>query len=177
MKASEQISALVESINLYISTRECRLMVEEINLSHLLEMIRSEFSERMQERGVLWATPEGPPLIRGDRLALIRVFRNLVDNALKYGGNELKAIKISYRSEGDHHVLSVTDDGVGVNQEDSGRIFELFQRCRKTGGSSVEGAGLGLNIVREIAEKHGGRVWVERCQAGTSFNVSVSKML
>lgn len=177
LKASEQIGALVESINLYISTRECRLMVEEINLSHLLEMIRAEFSERFKERGVLWVIPEALPLIRGDRLALVRVFRNLVDNALKYGGDQLKSIKVSYRSEGEHHVLSVTDDGVGVNQEDSGQIFELFRRCRKAGRNNVEGAGLGLNIVREIAERHGGRVWVEISSAGTSFNVSVSKML
>lgn len=177
LKASEQISGLVEAINLYISTREAALMTEEIDLRQVLGMVRDEFAARLEERGVRWEEPLENPQITADRLALVRVFRNLVDNALKYGGSELTTIRIGYRSDTEFHVLSVTDDGSGICQEDSTRIFNLFQRRREAREAGVEGAGLGLAIVREIAEKHGGHVWVESSSRGTTFNVSLSKGL
>ncbi len=177
LNASRQIGALVEAINLYIFTKETQPTAENVSLSQILQMIREEFSFRLEQRGVHWKVAEDLPQIRGDRLSLMRVFRNLVDNALKYGGKGLSSIRVEYASEPDFHILSVMDDGAGIDEEDSQRIFDLFERRVKVGEKGVEGTGLGLAIVREIAEKHGGRVWVETNPGGTTFNVSLSKRL
>ena len=70
----------------------------------------------------------------------------------------------------------MADDGVGLSPENSARIFGLFERSREA--RSVQGAGLGLAIVREAAERHGGRIWLETGPAGgTTFHFTVAKNL
>ncbi|MDY0038977.1 MAG: PAS domain S-box protein [Desulforhabdus sp.] len=175
-KASEHVAALVEKINVFISSKESPLEIEKINVNKLLQMIKDEFSARCRVRGINWIEPEPSVEIYADQLALLRVIRNFVDNALKYGGENLSEIKIGYEESEQFHILSVSDDGVGIKSEDRERIFGLFQR--NVSSREVEGTGLGLNIVREIAERHGGRIWVEPGpRRGTTFFVSISKEL
>jgi K+-sensing histidine kinase KdpD len=114
--------------------------------------------------------------VRADRLSLLRVFRNLLDNALKYGGEELSEIRIRYEESHDFHVFSVCDNGVGVKTETPEKLFALFQRHETSKG--VDGTGLGLAIVKEIVERHQGEVWAEpRSQRGVSFFITISKKL
>jgi signal transduction histidine kinase len=174
--AAEQIAALVENINIYISEKESPLHIEEVNLGDILQMIRDEFFARFGVRGIKWLPPENPPKIRADRLSLIRALRNLVDNALKYAGNGLSEIKISMEASPRFHILSVSDNGVGIKQEDVKKIFRPFKR--NVSSQSIQGTGLGLAIVKEIAEQHKGRVWVEPGgQRGMTISLSISKSL
>ena len=109
-------------------------------------------------------------------MSIIRVVRNLVDNAIKYGGDDLREIKIGYKESDETHIISVTDDGVGLKVEDSEEIFELFKRKKTSKG--IQGTGLGLAIVKEIVERHGGKVWIEPgTKKGTTFSISISKHL
>jgi PAS domain S-box-containing protein len=176
LKCSEQIVALVEKINLYISTKEIPLLLEEVKLARVLQMIKDEFSTRFSIRSIRWTVPEALPAITADRLALLRIMRNLVDNALKYGGDDLSEIAIGYEETPHHHIISVRDDGVGIRSEDSKKIFDLFQRHDDVRG--IEGSGLGLAIVKEICEQHGGQVWAQPApepEKGSIFYISLAK--
>jgi len=176
MKATEHLVALVENINLYIRTRETPVSMERIPLKEMIRIVRSEFSSQMAARGIRWIEPQWDPEILGDRLSVIRIFRNLVDNALKYGGDSLREIEIGYREDRDFHLIFVRDDGVGLKEEDAERVFGLF--VRRTPSREVEGAGLGLAIVREIARLHKGNAWNEpNREKGMTFYVSLSKNL
>ena len=176
LKASEQIGALVEEINLYISTKERPLSIERIKIADILEVVREEVTDRLIARKIAWSQPEDMPEIKADKLSIIRVVRNLVDNAIKYGGDDLREIKIGYRESDETHIISVTDDGIGLKAEDSEEIFELFKR--KNTSKGVQGTGLGLAIVKEIVERHGGKVWIEPgTEKGTTFSISISKHL
>jgi signal transduction histidine kinase len=176
LKAAEQVARLVDRINAYIMAKESILRFEEIPLKELTEAIRAEFAEAMAGRGVAWHEDEAFPTLVGDRLSLLRVLRNLVDNALKYGGNGLHEVRIGYREEPDHHVISVGDDGVALKVEDSAALFHVFHRDESAKG--IEGTGLGLATVKEFAERHGGSVWLEPGkEKGTTFSVSISKHL
>lgn len=176
LKASEHIASLVEQVNIYIATKENTLIFEQIELSDILKMLRDEFSARLNMRRIVWSEPEGEVSFQADRLSVLRIFRNLVDNAVKYGGQGLTRISIGYEARDDCHVFSVSDDGKGIRECDSEKIFAIFQRNEKT--RDVEGTGLGLTIVKEIAEKHGGNVWVEqRDGGGTTFCVSLASDL
>jgi signal transduction histidine kinase len=109
-------------------------------------------------------------------MSILRVLRNLVDNALKHGGDELTEIRLDYEGSDEYHTLSVSDDGVAIKSEDSEKIFGPFQRQEASTG--VEGSGLGLAIVKEIAEQHGGTACVKSGpEKGASFYVSISKSL
>jgi two-component system cell cycle sensor histidine kinase/response regulator CckA len=171
---AERILALAENINLYISTKEMPLNVESVELTEVVQTVRDEFSGRLDRRHINWSQPESLPEIRGDRLSILRALRNLVDNALKYGGEELSEIGIGYDVYDDFHLLSVSDDGVGMKKSE--KVFEPFQRAETSMG--VKGTGLGLAIVREVAQQHDGRAWMaDRPEKGTTLYLSISRFL
>lgn len=176
LKVSEHIAALVEKVNIYIATKETTPLIETTNVTEILRMLREEFSARLSLRRIEWRTPEHEIEIRADKLSILRVFRNLIDNALKYGGESLTRISIGHEDSDSHHIFCVSDNGRGLKESDSEKIFGLFQRNETSRG--VEGAGLGLTIVKEIAEQHGGKVWLEpRGKRGITFCISISRTL
>jgi len=175
-KASEQMLALVEKLNAYIVAKESPLNIESIRVEEIINEIRDEFSAELEERRIKWSTPEILPEIFADRLSLSRVFRNIVDNALKYGGRNLLEIKIGYTESEKHHIFSFGDDGVGIKGADRDNVFELFHRDETSKG--VTGSGLGLAIVREVAERHHGKAWLSPdTEKGSTFHVSIAKSL
>jgi PAS domain S-box-containing protein len=176
LRSSEQIAALVEKINMFIAAQEAPLFFQEVSLQECIEAIREEFSVQLEQRSIAWIEPLQPPVVTADRIALLRVLRNLVDNALKYGGENLSEIEIGYHDAGDFHVLSVRDNGIGMAKEESNGIFGMFARQKTALG--IAGTGLGLAIVKEIAAHHGGQVWIEHeQQQGITFYVSFAKAL
>jgi PAS domain S-box-containing protein len=176
LRASEHVASLVDKINTYIVAKEAPLNLERVNMSEIIRLVGDEFSPQFVVRQIAWFQPTIPVEIVADRLSMVRVFRNFVDNALKYGGDELSEIRIDYDESEDCYIFSVTDDGAGVRHGDYEGIFALFQRDESA--RAVEGAGLGLAIVREIAERHNGRVWAEPGKLrGTTFRIAVAKNL
>jgi signal transduction histidine kinase len=177
LKTAEQIVALVEQINIFISTKEAPLTIERLGLKEILQAIREEFSTQLNIRQIRWLEPDGIPGIKADRLSIIRALRNLLDNALKYGGESLSEISIRYKESGESHILSIKDNGIGIREQGNDQdVFGPFIR-RKT-SKGIEGSGLGLTIVREIAEKHGGEVWLEPGQdRGITFYISIPNYL
>lgn len=176
LKASEQIAGLAQNINVYISTKEAPMTIENVDLGELFHMVREEIAPQLRIRNVRWSQAATLPQIKADRLAVVRVIRNLVDNALKYGGDDLSEINIGYQESDESHILSVMDDGIGLKEGDSKDIFDIFKRTKTSRG--IEGAGLGLAIVKEIAERHGGKIWIRQgTEKGIEFRVSISKYL
>lgn len=176
LKATEHLGSLVEAINVYIATREAPLRIEKVEMSTILSEVKEEFSIRLDELQVDLVESGAMPEIRADRLSMTRIFRNLVDNALKYGGEQLSEIRIGHEEDEHLHVFSVSDDGVGISRENADKLFQFFHRGRSSRG--VQGAGLGLAIVKEAAERHRGTTTVEPgAQGGTVFRVSISKDL
>ena len=173
MASARQISTLVEGINLFIASKRAPLNMENLDLGEMLAAIRAEFSERFRSRNLEWSQPSTFPLIRADRICLERIFRNLVDNALKYGGDNLGKIQVGVRETSRYWILSVCDDGIGIRMKRPDRIFGPFMRVR--GFQKTEGLGLGLAIVKELACKHKGEVWAEKGPlggAGISFSIA-----
>jgi signal transduction histidine kinase len=177
VNSSAQISALSEDINAYISTRETTLHFVDIDLMEIWQTIRDEFEPQLKKGKIVWIEPEsGIPAIRADRHALLRVYRNLVDNALKYGGSNLTEITMGYASSDMYHILTVQNNGEVIPPEDIESIFKIFRR--KAGESTAGGTGLGLAIVRELARHHKGDSWVESGADGkTTFFMSIAQNL
>jgi light-regulated signal transduction histidine kinase (bacteriophytochrome) len=174
LKASVHVAALIEKINVYIATKESPLKIEKITIKDILQIIREEFSPRLVVRQIKWLEPEAMVEIKADKLSILRVFRNFVDNALKYGGEDLSEIRIDYEESEEFHTLSVSDDGAGIREGDYERIFAAFRRGETH--KALEGVGLGLAIVAEIAERHRGMVWAEpREDRWTTFHISIAK--
>ena len=177
LKGCEQIAGLVDLVNAYTEAKETPLQLEVVPVRELFAAVRQEFWEKINTGNVKWFEPDDVEVeFRADRLALMRIFRNLVGNALKHGGGGLSRISLGYHHTAGHHVLSVEDDGVGMSAAEAEKIFELFNRSKKSRG--VEGVGLGMAIVRELAHRHGGTAWVKtEMHRGTTFFVSIGDNL
>jgi PAS domain S-box-containing protein len=176
LKASEQLMTLTENINAFISEKETSPIFENFRLKEIFGAAKEEFSAQLYSRNIRWSEPVHDPEIRADKLSLIRMLRNLVDNALKHGGNGLSEIRIGHEVSDKVHIISVTDDGVGVGHEGFEKIFDPFERRHVSKG--IVGTGLGLAIVKEIANQHKGRVWSEPARRkGTTFFVTISTEL
>ena len=99
------------------------------------------------------------PLIMADQGQLEQVFQNLINNAIKFRGQREPRIEISAQLKGDDWTFSVKDNGIGMDLENAGRIFEMFQRLHSR--EEYEGTGIGLAIAKRIVERHGGKIWCE----------------
>jgi PAS domain S-box-containing protein len=113
------------------------------------------------------------PIVVGDRDRLVQVVSNLVNNAVKYspdGGT----VTLSSRAEGGFALVSVTDTGVGIPPDEISHVFERFRRVRSGAAQSIPGTGLGLTIVKQIVEMHGGKIWVESAVGhGSAFHFTL----
>jgi PAS domain S-box-containing protein len=104
------------------------------------------------------------PVVHGDRARLVEAVQNLVDNAVKFLGDQPEPrIEIGARPAGGGHVFFVRDNGIGIEPRFHGKVFGLFDKLNP---ESV-GTGVGLALVKRIVEVHGGRIWVESEGAGT----------
>ena len=111
------------------------------------------------------------PVVWADAGQLIRIFQNLVENAIKFRGKEAPAIHISAERQDKYWVFSVRDNGIGFEPEYKDKLFILFRRLHTT---EYPGTGIGLAVCKRIIERHGGKIWVESIpEKGTTFYFSV----
>jgi light-regulated signal transduction histidine kinase (bacteriophytochrome) len=176
LRSTEQLAEMIDKINVFISTKESPIFIQPVNLKEIIRIVREEFFTRMNGHRISWIEPNWLPEIRADRLSILRVYRNLVDNSLKYGGGALSRICLQYRETTLFHILSVSDDGAGLKTPDLEKLFGVF--TRRDASCGIEGTGLGLAIVKEIAERHKGEVWAEPSEeGGVKVSISISKDL
>lgn len=176
VQASEQVEELVEKLNTFVTTKKTPIVIEDISLNEILSVVRKEFSDELQRNEIAWQQCKNPSCLKADRVSLLRVLRNFVDNALKYGGINLSRISIEYEEHQAHHVIAVCDNGVGLSEDDTTDVFSPFER--KSTSKGTTGTGLGLAIVKEVALQHKGSVWTEPDkEGGVKFCFSISKQL
>ena len=117
-------------------------------------------------------TRDSLPTLAADASELTQVFEHLIGNALKFNRNVPPRIHASARVDERVALFSVSDNGIGIEAEYLGRIFDMFQRLHTRG--DYAGTGIGLAICRRIIESHGGRIWVESTPgAGTTFHFTI----
>jgi signal transduction histidine kinase len=117
---------------------------------------------------------EDLPFIIGDEIQISRLFQNLIDNALKFRRDEPPRIHISSKLEGEKVIISVRDNGIGINEKFNNRVFTIFQRLHNR--EEYPGTGIGLAVCKRIIERHGGRIWLESEEGkGTTFYFTLNK--
>jgi signal transduction histidine kinase len=127
----------------------------------LVALIRREVGER-KEASSLREVPENTVTVRGDPVALHRLFANLFDNALRYG----TAAEATVRRHGRDIEVLIDDNGPGIPELERAAVFEPFYRVDPSRSRETGGAGLGLAIARAIVEAHGGRISAESARQG-----------
>jgi PAS domain S-box-containing protein len=148
---------------------------EEIEVRPLLSDIASEYWQHAHLAGIQMKVDvaENVTAVTGDLSLVRQALTNLVGNGLKYAPNSGPMVISAHQSNGEV-VISVKDNGPGIAKEDQIRLFEKFYRVKERGTEKIKGSGLGLAIVKSIAERHGGRAWVQSQRGkGTTFYISL----
>jgi PAS domain S-box-containing protein len=131
---------------------------EEFQLEPLLQEVLTILASRLAAGNVQVDISPHLPTLYADRVRLLEVLQNLVENAIKYMGPQPEPhIEIGARQDGDNIVCFVRDNGIGIDPDYHEKIFGLFDQLDQ----KVEGSGIGLALVKRIIEIHGGRIWVE----------------
>ncbi|HHM21018.1 MAG TPA: tetratricopeptide repeat protein [Bacteroidetes bacterium] len=99
------------------------------------------------------------PKITADKLHLVQLFQNLIDNSLKYSEKEKPEVKIESKEKDGYYEFSVKDNGIGIDPDYQQKIFEMFKRLHTR--DKYEGSGIGLAICKKIVQEYGGDIWVE----------------
>lgn len=133
---------------------------EEVNLADLAEETRQRLSIAAAERDIEITVAAKPVTVLGNRSVLSEMIYNLTDNAIKYN-KEGGKVKIEIVLQEGKKLIRVSDTGIGIPPEYTGRIFERFYRVDKSHSREVGGTGLGLSIVKHAAEYHGATLSVE----------------
>ena len=128
-------------------------------------LLRLGGPNKLQDRLVIHQGLPGP--IHADEAKVGQVLLNLVDNSSKFTPEGGK-LKIELVRKGNWCQVSVIDNGIGIKEEDQGRIFEPFCQLDDSLTGRKSGTGLGLTLTRQIVERHGGQIWVESEYGGGS---------
>lgn len=151
---------------------------QKVLLVDVVRRVEEDLRDRAIERGVTITSDVDAALaVEADMPRLQQVLFNLVDNAIKYGAREGNVEIAAVEKEGDGMIqVSVSDDGPGVPQDATDRVFERFYRVDKARSREQGGTGLGLAIVKHIVQAHGGEVWLEsKAGEGSRFLFTLMK--
>ena len=166
-RLTQMTRTLLEMSNLQQVARN-----ERIQLAPMIEEIFTDLAPLSDKRGVT-LTAEGDGIMTGSDALIYRLIFNLTENAVKYnrpGGS----VRVSVTQEPEKLLLRVSDTGCGIPEEYQRSIFQPFFRVDKSRSREYGGAGLGLSLVWEIADLHGGSVWVEKSsEKGTTIAVEL----
>lgn len=147
---------------------------EEIDISEFLNFVCDEQTEIQTENIMLLRNVEPDIVVKADRFLLARLFINLISNAYRYGKDGGNII-VTLRQDKDEIIASVADDGIGIAESDVPKIWDRFYRVNPSRTANENGGeGLGLSMVKWIAECHGGSVSVESTLGkGSTFTFSM----
>lgn len=173
-RAAATMTTLTEELVEAVTVGSSPLRSARVDLAEVVADVVARYQLLLPPRGVRVvldtdATEDGRAVVHGDEAKLERVLDNLLSNALKFSRDD-GIVRVSVTTDGRDAEIRVRDDGPGLPPEQLEEIFSAFHRA--PGASGVPGIGLGLTIVKQITERHGGRVHVDSVLgAGSTFVV------
>ena len=170
----EQTERLIQMTRTLLEMSNLRQVArnERIQLAPMIEEIFTDLAPLSDKRGVT-LTAEGNGIMTGSDALIYRLIFNLTENAVKYN-RQGGSVRVSVTQKPEKLLLRVSDTGCGIPKEYQRSIFQPFFRVEKSRSREYGGAGLGLSLVWEIADLHGGSVWVEESSdKGTTIAVEL----
>ena len=174
----QRLSLLVDKV-LKLSMfekKEIELKYEPLNLTDTVNEVVSSMKLQIEKHHAnVSINAEGNTSLQGDKLHLLSVVFNLLDNALKYGNGNI-AVKFDIKEKENDVELSVADNGIGISQEYKDKVFEKFFRVPLGNTHNTKGHGLGLSYVSHVIRRHKGKIEVESQPGlGSKFIITLPK--
>lgn len=153
VEGAVRMQELIEALLTYSRVTSREVVLRPTSLDDVLDDVVRALDRAIQEAG---ATIERTPLptVTGDRIQLGQLLQNLIGNSLKFRGAAPAHVTITATVENDHHVIAITDRGIGFDGRHAERIFAVFRRLQR----KYPGTGIGLAICKKIVTRHGGTI-------------------
>lgn len=183
--ATKRMGTLIDELLTYSQVTKGISDLESVDLNRKVYLVSEDLELEIQEKQAqIISAPL--PTIRGNKRQMQQLFFNLINNALKYSkagvppqihinyrlvnASEVKNHLLAVNGTENYHLIEVKDNGVGFEQKDAERIFQIFTRLH--GNSEYRGTGIGLSIVHKVVENHNGCIWAQSSPgAGATFSI------
>ena len=167
VRASKRLHDMIDDLLSFSRLETRKKAFTEVDLKDVLVLAERDLNATITEHGAK-VSAESLPVVSADDQQMVILFRNLIDNAVKFHGSEPPKVKIEAKRRKDEWLISVKDNGIGVDQANFNKIFDMFVRLHSW--KDYPGNGIGLSMCKKIVERHGGRIWLESEQGkGTTF--------
>ena len=169
---AKQMSVLIDSIQQYSMLGQSNQKKQQVDLNEvLLEVI----STVAPPENIEITVESKLPVLTCERTQIVQILQNLLNNAIKYMDKPVGQIKVNCAEEDYFWKFSVTDNGPGIHERHTEKIFKIFQTLSPRNG--VESTGIGLSIVKKLVELNNGKVWVESdVGRGSTFFFTLPKL-
>jgi two-component system CheB/CheR fusion protein len=157
VESAQRMEALLRGLREYWQASEGAGKAHPVSLDRAFDRAVSHLQTAISENGAT-VTRDPLPVVRAADTPLVQLFQNLLSNALKYRGTELPCVHASADRSADGWIVTVSDNGIGIDGRYAHQVFGLFKRLH---GQKYHGTGIGLAICQKIVERFGGRIWVE----------------
>lgn len=173
---ADKMKHMIDEVLSYSKIGQAKIEGNALDMYDMISEIRSDLISA-NENPDLKIIVGHTPALYGDRMMLLQVFSNIIGNAVKYSSKTTSpTVKIQGSNQNDQVVYEISDNGIGINKEDSELIFDLFSRA--TGSQEFEGTGVGLAIAKRIVERHNGNISVKsEIGQGSIFKISFKQAI
>ena len=155
---AERMRTLINDLLEYSRVNVQEKPLESVSCDDALNAAVRSLNQAIERNGAVIRTSP-LPVVTGDESQLHRLFQNLLSNALKFRGDRNPVIQVWAELQGEEWIFSVQDNGIGIAPEFQEKVFGMFSRLHSR--AQYEGTGVGLALCSKIAQRHGGRIWVE----------------
>jgi signal transduction histidine kinase len=171
VQSADQMHALIRDVLAYSRVDSQSLPFQSISFREVFNDAIALLGASVGDDGGKVTCDELPTVI-GERPQLVRLMLNLIENGLKYHGQEPPRVHVSAKLGGNEWDFSVRDNGIGIAPKHHERIFKIFRRLHNQ--QEYPGTGIGLAVCRRVVQRHGGRIWVEsEADHGSVFHFTI----
>ncbi len=176
LRNSKRLSRLIKSLldTTLIESRNIQLDLQMVSINELVAQVAEDMKTIALVKNLpIYIEIPQLPLIQGDRDRLMQVFSNILDNAIKFTITGEIRIKAGDENENVH--INVSDTGIGIPEDKLEKIFNRFYHSNSSNARRYGGVGVGLWISKNIVDAHGGKIWAESKNRGSTFHILLPK--
>ncbi len=172
LKNTQQMNMLIQDVLEYSSVSKSEESIKTIDLNEVIQKITGSFSQSIKEKTASIYINQSLPHLKGRPSKVYFLFKNIIENGIRYNENANPEIRIDLKKEGQFYIFSIADNGIGIEPAYHKKIFEMFKRLHTR--MNYTGSGLGLSLCKKIVHNFEGEIWLDsKLGQGTTFYFSI----